>query len=75
MKHKSDVKVFWHDKHSFQHQQWKNGKGSTLELLCLKESIHQNDFLFRLSIATMSANGPFSHFPDLDRHLLLISGE
>lgn len=60
------------DKSSFQIMPWKNGGGSTLELF--KISANESDFLFRLSIATVGSNGPFSIFPGIERILLLLEG-
>merc|ERR1719420_2792220 len=47
----------------FEKQQWKNGKGETLEM-------YKRDGQFRLSKATMDADADFSHFPDTVRVLL-----
>lgn len=52
---------------------WKNGGGITTELFRLPSS-DNNSFLFRLSRAEVSSNGPFSAFPNVDRILLLIDG-
>ncbi len=46
---------------------WKNGGGVTTELFKL-------DGVVRLSRATVSQDGPFSIFPGIDRHLLLLEG-
>jgi hypothetical protein len=54
---------------------WKNGLGSTLEL-----AIHPSrreglaDFTWRVSIATVPNDGPFSSFPGYDRIILVIDG-
>ena len=53
---------------------WKNGGGATLELYCLKDFLNSKIF-FRLSMASVECDGPFSIFPEIDRSLLLISGE
>ena len=53
---------------------WKNGGGSTLELICLHHP-QTSDILFRLSSATVSQSGPFSQFAGIDRHLFLMDGD
>ncbi len=53
---------------------WKNGGGVTSELFVIPHTQDQSKFLFRLSIALVSKSGPFSHFPEIDRSLYLLSG-
>lgn len=53
---------------------WKNGKGFTRELLRLNDSQCEGEFLFRLSQASISQDGPFSLFPGIDRILILLKG-
>lgn len=65
------MKLF--DQSHFQIMPWKNGGGSTLELFSLRKS--NGDILFRLSSADVKQDGPFSHFPNIDRHLFLLEGE
>lgn len=54
---------------------WKNGGGTTTEI-----AIHPRDtgvrgvFLWRLSIADVASDGPFSRFSGYDRHIMLIEG-
>jgi len=50
---------------------WKNGGGTTTELFRLSNS---DSFLFRLSMASVHTDGPFSHFHNIDRILMLIEG-
>ena len=52
---------------------WKNGKGSTTELL-INDDADINDFEWRLSIAKVTENGPFSDFGGFLRNLVLING-
>jgi environmental stress-induced protein Ves len=52
---------------------WKNGGGTTTELFRLPD-VYGEDFLLRISIAQVSSSGPFSSFPDIDRHLLILNG-
>nr|BDT29912.1 HutD family protein [Bacteriovorax sp. HI3] len=63
------IEIFTKD--SFKEMPWKNGGGSTLELYRMPS---EGDFNFRLSMATVSSDGPFSHFPGIDRILLLMEG-
>jgi environmental stress-induced protein Ves len=52
---------------------WKNGKGSTKELLF--ENIGDDDaFAWRLSMAPVTENGRFSDFGGYDRTLILVEG-
>ncbi len=53
---------------------WKNGGGVTRELLKLPHPSVPDRFLARLSIATVTAPGPFSVFPGIDRILTLLEG-
>ena len=55
---------------------WKNGQGTTLELAKFPEHAHvaNLDFLWRVSIATIKACGPFSPFPHFDRKIVLLGG-
>lgn len=52
---------------------WKNGGGATMELYVSAEP--GMDFDWRVSIATVDRDGPFSRFPGYDRHIMTISGE
>ena len=52
---------------------WKNGAGTTLELFKVQESSSSN-FKLRLSVAKIQENGPFSHFPGIDRELAILEG-
>ncbi len=54
---------------------WKNGGGTTTELLILPEGATlANGFDLRISRAQVSQSGPFSPFPGHDRTLLLLRG-
>jgi len=58
---------------SFQTLPWRNGLGSTVELLA--ETSNKNEaFSWRLSIASVANDGPFSDFSGYDRTLLLLEG-
>lgn len=52
---------------------WKNGKGTTTELAINSGGTLQR-FTWRLSIASVSENGPFSDFSGYLRHLILLDG-
>lgn len=54
---------------------WKNGGGSTTELAIFPDSASMDDFVWRLSTATVSQDGPFSHFSQIDRTLAVLTGE
>jgi environmental stress-induced protein Ves len=51
---------------------WKNGGGSTLELL--QAPTADGGFNWRLSIADVESAGPFSTFDGIDRQIMLIGG-
>lgn len=48
---------------------WKNGGGITHEIVSQPPG---PGFDWRISIATIAADGPFSTFPGIDRHILLL---
>ncbi len=52
---------------------WKNGKGITKELY-VKQEKERGDFIFRLSIAGVTENGPFSDFSGYNRVLMMLEG-
>lgn len=51
---------------------WANGGGITYEVL--KSPADVADFDWRLSVAEVAAEGPFSYFPGIDRTLVLLNG-
>src|SRR4051794_3397588 len=56
---------------------WRNGGGTTTELAIGLLPDHLGDperFLYRVSIADVAADGPFSRFEGYDRHIMLVSG-
>ena len=53
---------------------WKNGGGETAEIAVFPEGACYDDFHWRLSMARIAADGPFSTFPNVDRTLALIEG-
>lgn len=53
---------------------WKNGGGVTVEIAIHPAGASVNDFDWRISMATVAQNGPFSIFPGIDRTLAIIEG-
>ncbi len=54
---------------------WKNGGGSTTEIAIAPAGAHLDDFEWRVSLATIAQDGPFSAFPGIDRSLALVDGD
>ena len=54
---------------------WKNDGGWTTEIASEPMADAVNGFRWRVSIAEIETNGPFSQFPGIDRDLLLLSGK
>ncbi|MGB8293150.1 HutD family protein [Rhizobium ruizarguesonis] len=53
---------------------WKNGKGETVEIAVFPPDASINDFDWRVSMATVAEDGPFSIFPGIDRTLAILDG-
>ncbi|RST04934.1 HutD family protein [Streptomyces sp. WAC07149] len=53
---------------------WKNGGGVTREIAARPEGAGTADFAWRVSLAEVEADGPFSSFPGVDRILTLAEG-
>ena len=53
---------------------WKNGGGTTRDILVSPPGASLEDFDWRLSLAQVDRDGPFSRFDDVDRTLVLLSG-
>jgi hypothetical protein len=55
---------------------WRNGGGTTVELLREPNELSPegNPFLYRLSIADVRSDGPFSRFEGYERHIMVVSG-
>ena len=63
------------DLHAIAPQPWKNGAGLTRELAC--GGAHRADgadFDWRLSVAEVARDAPFSAFPGIDRCIVLLRG-
>ena len=56
-------------------QPWKNGEGVTREIAAFPKGADFDDFGWRLSIADVASDGPFSRFEGVDRTLVLIGGK
>jgi environmental stress-induced protein Ves len=54
---------------------WKNGGGVTTEIAVFPKGAGLDDFEWRLSMATVASDGPFSLFAGVDRTLALLEGE
>lgn len=54
---------------------WKNGGGSTREIVRWPEGSTLDDFEWRVSVATLAAPGPFSLLPGVDRQIMLLDGD
>jgi uncharacterized protein len=55
-------------------QPWKNGGGMTTEIAVSPVGAGFSDFEWRVSMAQVAADGPFSQFPGIDRSLALLDG-
>lgn len=53
---------------------WRNGGGVTRDIVAVPTGAGDDDFLWRASIATVDAAGPFSVWPGVDRAFLLLRG-
>ncbi|MBL8581827.1 MAG: HutD family protein [Rhizobiaceae bacterium] len=54
---------------------WKNGGGITSQIATYPEAAGLDDFLWRLSMARVEVDGPFSTFAGVDRSLALVEGD
>ena len=52
---------------------WANGLGNTVEMLRFNDA--KGNLLWRLSMATVTEDGPFSLFTDVERNLTVLTGE
>ena len=53
---------------------WKNGGGTTTEIAVSPEGAPLSDFDWRISMAHVGQDGPFSSFPGIDRTLSVLTG-
>jgi environmental stress-induced protein Ves len=56
----------------YQSMPWKNGGGTTTEIW--KATSPAGEMLWRLSIADVASDGPFSDFPGVDRWIMAVEG-
>ena len=54
---------------------WKNGGGSTREIVCWPPGASMDSFEWRVSVATIARSGPFSVFEGVDRVIVLLEGD
>lgn len=57
---------------NYQTMPWKNGLGTTREIYCERQD---DRMIWRLSLALVSADGPFSNFAGLERILTVVKGK
>ncbi len=60
---------------AFKSMPWKNGGGETAEIAVFPHGAGLEDFGWRLSMARVAADGPFSSFPGIERTLTVLDGE
>ncbi len=53
---------------------WKNGGGSTTEIAVAPPGASLDDFDWRVSMARVACDGPFSEFAGIDRTLAIVKG-
>jgi environmental stress-induced protein Ves len=68
------MSVHYFDRAALTPMPWKNGGGVTREIACYPPGAGMNDFEWRVSIATIAADGPFSVFDGVDRVITLLEG-
>lgn len=70
-----DAAVHWFDLRTVPATPWKNGGGSTRELVCWPPGAGSDAFGWRVSVARIAAAGPFSAFAGVDRQIMLLDGD
>ena len=63
------------DLNQIPHSPWKNGGGSTREIVCFPPGASMDSFAWRISVATIAQPGPFSAFAGIDRKIMLLDGD
>jgi environmental stress-induced protein Ves len=53
---------------------WRDGGGVTREIAAWPPGADMTDFVWRVSLAEVGADGPFSAFPGVDRTLTVVEG-
>jgi environmental stress-induced protein Ves len=59
---------------NYRRMPWKNGGGETVEIAISPEGAALSEFDWRVSMATVATDGPFSSFPGIDRTLSILDG-
>jgi uncharacterized protein len=59
---------------AFRTMAWKNGGGETAEIAIYPPAARLDNFVWRVSRATVHQSGPFSQFPGIDRTLCVLEG-
>lgn len=59
----------------YQRMPWKNGGGETIQIAIDDSARGLDDFAWRVSMARVASDGPFSIFPGIDRTLCILAGE
>lgn len=62
------------DRSSLRAMPWKNGGGTTREIACIPVGAGLDEFDWRVSIAHVASEGPFSRFEGVDRVITLLEG-
>ena len=60
--------------HAYRRMPWKNGGGVTTEIAVSPEGAGLDNFDWRISMAHVAQDGPFSAFPGVDRTLAVLNG-
>lgn len=60
---------------NYKRMPWKNGGGETVEIAVFPSEASLADFDWRVSMATVASDGPFSSFPGIDRTLSILQGK
>lgn len=63
------------DLHRIAPSPWKNGGGSTREIVSFPPGADMENFGWRISVATIAQDGPFSAFPGIARQIMLLAGD
>ncbi len=58
----------------YRRMRWKNGGGETTEIIVSPEGASLDTFDWRVSMAHVASDGPFSLFPGIDRTLAVLDG-
>lgn len=59
---------------TYRRTRWKNGGGETMEIAISPAGASLDNFDWRISMATVATDGPFSQFPGVDRTLCILDG-